>query len=101
MRQSKSYWNRENCFNEAKKYKTITDFENGSKGACAAARAHGWMKDYTWFTILWQEKWNRETYFQEAQKYTTIFEFQKKSSSAYHGSSKRRLSKRVYMAEAV
>lgn len=76
-------YDRKTCFEEAKKYKTITDFENGSKGACVAARAHGWMKDYTWFTILWQEKWNRETCFQEAKKYKKYEDFMKKSASAY------------------
>lgn len=71
------------CYEEAKKYKTITDFEKGSKGACIAARTNGWMKDYTWFTLLWQEKWNKETCFEEAKKYTTLAEFREKSGTAY------------------
>lgn len=71
------------CYEEAKKYKTITDFENGNKGACRVARANGWMKDYTWFTLLWQEKWNEETCYEEAKKYTTLDEFISKSGSCY------------------
>ena len=71
------------CYEAAKKYKTITDFEKGNKGACVAARTHGWMKDYTWFTLLWQEKWNRETCYAEAQKYTTLEEFRLNSGTAY------------------
>ena len=71
------------CYKEAKKYKTITEFEEGSKGACIAARKNGWMKDYTWFTLLWQEKWNKETCFEEAKKYATLEGFIANSGTAY------------------
>ena len=68
---------------EAKKYNTITEFENGNKGACRAARANGWMKNYTWFTLLWQEKWNKNTCYEEAKKYMTLDDFVSKSGSCY------------------
>lgn len=71
------------CYEEASKYNTIKEFEKGSHGACIAARTNGWMKDYTWFTILWQEKWNRESCYEEAKKYTTISDFRNQSSTAY------------------
>ena len=71
------------CYEEAKKYNTITEFENGNKGACRAARANGWMKDYTWFTLLWQEKWNKKTCYEEAKKYMTLDDFVSKSGSCY------------------
>lgn len=71
------------CYEEAKKYNTITEFENGSKGACVASRANGWMKDYTWFTLLWQEKWNKESCYEEAKKYSTLEDFMSKSNSCY------------------
>lgn len=76
-------YNYQTCYEEASKYNTITEFENGSHGACIAARTNGWMKDYTWFTILWQEKWNRETCYEEAKKYTSISAFSANSGSAY------------------
>lgn len=76
-------YDRQTCYEEAQKYQTITEFEKGSKGACVAARAHGWMKDYTWFTILWEKKWNRETCYEEARQYETLEEFMTKSASAY------------------
>lgn len=63
------------CYEEAKKYNTITDFERGNKGACRAARANGWIKDYTWFTLLKHEKWNKETCYEEAKKYKTLDDF--------------------------
>ena len=71
------------CYEEAKKYNTITEFEKGNKGACVAARTNGWMKDYIWFTLLWQEKWNKETCYEEAKKYTTLDDFISKSGSCY------------------
>ena len=71
------------CYEEAKKYKTITEFENENKGACRAARTNGWMKDYTWFTLLWQEKWNKETCYEEAKKYTTLDDFVSTNGSCY------------------
>lgn len=71
------------CYEEAIKYNTITDFEKGSKGACVAARTNGWMKEYTWFTILWEEKWNSDTCYEEARKYEKYEDFREKSASAY------------------
>ena len=71
------------CYEEAKKYNSIADFEKGSKGACNAARKNRWMKDYTWFTLLWEEKWNWETCFEEAKKYTKYEDFRVNSGSAY------------------
>lgn len=76
-------YDRKTCYEEAKKYNTITDFEKGSKGACIAARKNGWMKDYTWFTLLWQEKWSKDTCFKEAKKYTKYEDFRMKSGPAY------------------
>jgi hypothetical protein len=71
------------CYEEASKYNTITEFENGSHGACIAARTNGWIKDYIWFTLLWQKKWNKETCYEEARKYTTLEDFMSKSGSCY------------------
>lgn len=79
----KHKWTYKTCYEEAKKYHTIADFEKGNSGACKVARANGWMKDYTWFTILWQEKWNKETCYEEAKKYTTLEDFISKSGSCY------------------
>ena len=71
------------CYEEAKNYKTITEFENGNKGACRAARVNGWMKDYNWFTLLWEKKWDKETCYEEAKKYTTLDDFISKANSCY------------------
>ena len=75
-------WNRKTCYDEAKKYKTSSEFEYGSSGAYSAARINGWLNDYTWFTVLKQE-WNEQTCFDEAKKYKTRGEFSNGSASAY------------------
>ena len=42
-------WNKENCYEEAKKYRTKTDFAKNSKGAYDSSKKNGWIDDYTWF----------------------------------------------------
>lgn len=75
-------WNKRTCYEEAKKYKTSSEFEYGSSGAYSAARINGWLNDYTWFAVLKQE-WNEQTCFNEAKKYKTRGEFYKGSRGAY------------------
>lgn len=63
-------WNRRTCYKEAKKYKTLTEFEYTSSGAYAAAQRNGWIKDYSWFAVL-KQNWSKERCYSEAKKYTT------------------------------
>ena len=85
----KGYWNKENCYNEAKKYKTRRLFHIGSKGAYAAAWKNGWLDDYTWFedgvkiAADNKRKWNREACYDEAKKYKTYPDFRINSKGAY------------------
>ena len=77
-------WNRKTCFEEAKKYKSASEFGNANGSAYDAARRNGWIKDYTWFDVLWEPKWDKESCYNEAKKYKTRGEFQKGSTSAYN-----------------
>lgn len=43
-----SKWNYDTCFEEAKKYKTRSEFCKGNSGAYKVAHKNGWMNDYTW-----------------------------------------------------
>ena len=43
------YWNRENCYKEAKKYKSRKEFGVKNGAAYRKARINGWLDDYTWF----------------------------------------------------
>jgi hypothetical protein len=45
----RGYWDDyDNCYNEAKKYTSRTEFKKKSPGACKSARKHKWLNDYTW-----------------------------------------------------
>lgn len=79
------YWNQENCYNEAKKYRTRADFQKGSGSAYVSARKNGWLDDYTWFEEIKKPKgyWTRERCYVEAKKYHLRSAFQKDSFGAY------------------
>lgn len=82
-------WNKEACYEEAKKYETITEFSKGSPGAHDAAYRNGWLKEYTWFMTKAEAmskartKWTYEACYEEAKKYTSRGEFCEKCSSAW------------------
>ena len=76
-------WNYENCLIEAKKYKSVTEFHKGSKGAYKKAWQNGWLADYTFF-VNPRQIWTQESCFEEAKKYTYKSEFKEKSGSAYN-----------------
>ncbi len=44
-----NHWTYECCYDEAKKYKTLTDFFDNSKTAYCVSLKRGWIKDYVWF----------------------------------------------------
>ncbi len=79
------YWNNyENCYNEAKKYKSRGEFSDKSPTAWKYAKKNGWIEDYYWF----EEKrkplgyWTRENVYREAMNFSTITEFEDKFPSA-------------------
>ncbi len=81
------FWNsEENCINEAKKYKSKSQFINSSPGAYASALRHGWVDNYTWSEK--RDKWNEETCLEEARKYQSLKDFYENSSGAYKIASK-------------
>lgn len=81
------FWNsEENCMNEAKKYKSKSQFINGSPGAYASALRHGWVDNYTWSEK--RDKWNEETCLEEARKYQSLKDFYENFSGAYKIASK-------------
>ena len=77
-------WNRKTCFEEAKKYKSATEFLKSNGSAYDAARRNGWLIDYTWFVKYWEPKWDKETCYKEAKKYKTRSDFQRGSGGAYN-----------------
>lgn len=84
------FWTKERCYEEAKKYKTRTEFQY-AKGASTAYRIsvkNGWIEEYEWMQPKAKPNgyWdNYERCFEEAKKYKTRTEFQyaKGASRAY------------------
>jgi len=82
------YWNDyERCFNEAKKYKTRSEFQyaKGASRAYKTAVQNGWIDDYTWFQPKKKQSgyWTKESCEAEARKYTSSSQFKKNSGAAY------------------
>ena len=78
-------WNRETCYEEAKNYKSKTEFRKNSGGAYKVAYNNGWFDDYSWFESNQKPNgyWNRKTCYDEATRYKSRGEFAKRSNSAY------------------
>ena len=93
MQQRKpGYWSKENCAEEAKRYKTRSYFAKGSNGAYAAALKHGWLDDIcSHMEIRWKKKWNTKAKCaKEAKKYTNRRDFAEFSSGAWAAAHKRK-----------
>ena len=79
-----NYWNKETCYEEAKKYTSRKNFEDHCKGGYLKAVKNGWIDDYTWFSIKQKNHyWNKETCYEEAKKYKTASEFARNAVRAY------------------
>ncbi len=87
MRKQNAYWNYENCYNEARKYKTFSDFIKSSPSAYASAKRKDWISEYTWLEKTKNKPrgyWNDyEKCYEEASKYLYKSDFAKGSKSAY------------------
>jgi len=89
----KGFWkNKNNIINEAKKYKSVTEFQKNAGGAFNAARRLKIFDEFTWFNknnrlpnYYWK---NKENCLNEAKKYKSKNEFQKANQSAYWASLK-------------
>ena len=78
---SKRRWDYDSCYEEAKKYKSRSEYQygKGSGQAYRVARANGWIKDYTWFEERQKPSgyWTYERCYEEAKKYKTRTSFQR------------------------
>ena len=82
----KTKWNKETCYEEAKKYSTRTEFYKGCSSAYTVARKNKWLDDYIWFVEVCKPigYWTTyETCYEEAKKYSTRSEFKKGCDRAY------------------
>ena len=84
----KGKWTKEKCFEEAKKYKTRSEFQRNASHAYATAMKKGWINEMTWFPrqqLFPNGYWNdKEHIIQESKKYTKLKDFQKYSGGAFN-----------------
>lgn len=76
-------WTKKECYNEAKKYNSRTEFSRNCQSAYAKALKKGWLNDYIWFSTLGNKKWIYDTCYNEALKYKTRWDFGKGNHSVY------------------
>ena len=81
-KQRHNYWNKETCFEEAKKYHSRSDFAKHAVRAYELSLTNGWIDDYTWFTPL-TNYWTYEACQTEASKYKKRSHFKEGARGAY------------------
>lgn len=82
----KGKWSKKKCFEEAKKYKSKSEFRKKSSYACNIAVKNGWDKEMPWLKCFKQHKkgyWTKEKILNAAKNYTTRTEFMKNNLAAY------------------
>lgn len=81
-------WSKEKCFEEAKKYKTRSEFQKNSSQAYHISMEKGWIEEMVWFPknkIHPNGYWrNKENFLKEAKKYSTKKELEKGNLAAYN-----------------
>ena len=83
----KGKWSRKKCFDEAKNYKTRSEFQKNASRAYSISLKKGWLDEMGWLPKTQQYPngyWNREHIIEEAKKYSTIKDFQEKSGGAFN-----------------
>lgn len=81
------YWTKEQCQEEALKYKTRKDFQEGCRGAYAAAYRNKWLDEicsHMERPTPHNRYWTIEKCREEALKYSTRKDFQEGSGGAYN-----------------
>lgn len=82
MKKPNGYWNKETCYEEAKKYFSRSEFQRNAKGAYFLAFKEGWLDDYIWFKPL-TGFWTYEACKAEASKYEKRSQFKEGCKGAY------------------
>lgn len=75
-------WNKETCLQEAKKYRSRSEFSSNSIRAYYVAKLNGWVDEYTWLKNP-NQKWTRDTVREESKKYETMRDFREKVPGVY------------------
>ena len=81
-------WDKEACYNEAKKYTKKIDFYKGSNSAWISARKHGWLDSYTWLISRKKKHWTYDKCLNAAKTCSKLTEFRSKFPQAYRKAAK-------------
>ena len=86
-------WTKESVFNEAKKYKTRSEFHKNGSGGYYVARINGWLDELFGVekNIKPIRKWTKDALLEESKKYDTRYHFQTGNESAYKAALERNL----------
>lgn len=79
-------WTKPKVFEEARKFKSRSEFAYNSAGAYTVAIQRGWIEQMTWMKEKWSHptpKLTKEAVFEESKKYSTRREFELHASGAY------------------
>lgn len=81
----RQYWTDETCFEIAKKYTSISEFQKEYSGCYKYAVKHGLIDKFDWFIRPKKKRgyWTFDKCYEEAKKYTSITEFRKHGGRAY------------------
>lgn len=90
---SKSKWNPETIAQEALKYKTRNEFQEGSSRAYKLAGPKGFniRDDVCSHMDILRENWDKDSVLLEAKKYETLRDFREHSNKAYHYASRKNI----------
>lgn len=78
-------WDKETTLQESKKYRTPSEFQQGSPSAYQAALRHKWLNDYIWleYDQMPNGYWTKEKVIEESKKYTSRREMEQAAPAAY------------------
>ena len=84
-KKSNGYWTYDKCYEEAKKYTTRTDFENGNSTCYNVALKNKWIDDYYWIPKRKKivSKWSKEICFEIGKTFKTKSEFERNEKGCY------------------
>ena len=83
VRKVRGTWTKEACRDEASKYSTMNEFWKNCPSACATARKHGWLKEFTWLEVIRKSKVTEKECRAAARKYATLKEFRENDRKLY------------------
>ena len=80
LKKPNGYWTKELCLEEAKKYKSRSEWAKNQSTSSVIAKKNGWFDECTKHMGVLQRLWDKESIFSEAKKHKTKHEWALASS---------------------